>query len=105
MMNPPEVFKLAELRAKTDRELLIVVETELERGLTLAHVAASKGSVLHQRAENFHAQIARLLPRIAGLSVDEQRRLQAKLTELRVTLDQVPAQKIERPKTCQASAD
>ena len=68
--------KLAELRQKTDRQLLIVIQNELERGLTLADLAASKESALYARAERAWEKAKSLLPKINGVNTDERRQLE-----------------------------
>ena len=87
----PRDAKLLELRRKTDRDLLILVERELHRGLTLAELAASKQSPLHARAETAYATVSLLLPKIENLSQDERRRLEGMIKDLRLGLDGVPS--------------
>ena len=88
--------KLAELRQKTDRQLLIVIQNELERGLMLADVAASKESTLYARAVRACEKAEALLPKIHGVSTDERRQLELQLRDLRAALDRVSSQKIQR---------
>ncbi|MBZ5620636.1 MAG: hypothetical protein LAQ69_18215 [Acidobacteriia bacterium] len=83
--------KLAELRAKTDRELLTLIQPELDRGMALANVAASKGSPLYAQAEKVYETVMMLVLRIAGLRRRDRVRAERKLKELRLALDQVPA--------------
>lgn len=92
--------KLAELRAKTDRELLLVIRVELERGLALANVAATKGSALYARAERTYTRVKSLLPTAYGVSREERGRLEAQLRELRVTLDGVPPESFRQQTAC-----
>jgi hypothetical protein len=86
----PIETKLVKLRNKTDRDLLILVRRELERGLALADVAVSKRSPLYGQAQRAYATAASLLPRIAGLDGTERRELEGKLKELQAALDQLP---------------
>jgi hypothetical protein len=83
-----KVYKLAELRAKTDWQLLAVIERGLERGLVLASVAATRDSALYMQAKLAYEEAHKLLPTIYGLS--QPRQLEAKLKELRAALDRAP---------------
>jgi hypothetical protein len=80
--------KLAELRAKTDIELVRYVNNELSHG---ARFASQSNPQSHSRAEEAYSEIARLLPVVHGLDESERRRLEAKLKRLRAMLDRVPA--------------
>jgi len=73
--------KLAELRARTDRQLAEYVHRRVELGFHLAH-AQSWAS-----AEAACAEAARLLPLIYGLEESQRRRLEIALEQLRETLD------------------
>ena len=88
--------KLAELRQKTDRQLLIVIQNELERGLTLADLAASKESALYARAERAWEKAKSLLPKINGVNTDERRQLELQLKDLRATLGRVSSRNVQR---------
>ena len=88
--------KLAELRAKTDRQLSILVRREMERALVLANVAATRESPLYEQAETAYTRLKALLPRIGGMSRDERALMEANLKELRAALDWVSAQRIQR---------
>ena len=94
-MNGREA-KLVQLRNKTDRDLLILVRRELDRGLTLASVAASKQSPLYVQAEKVHNTATTLLPRIGGLTEIELRELSLKMKEVRAALDQLPSETVSR---------
>ena len=88
-----ELSKLAELRAKTDQELVKVIDNDLERGLHSALMtegtrsASDSVSALqpHIRAETAYAEALKLLPMVDCHS--ERRRLEKKLRQLRETLD------------------
>jgi len=82
--------KLAELRARTDRDLVRILNADLERSLALASVAATKRSVFRSQAEAMYTRAKTLLPKLSGLTADEQARLEAKLKELAMALDLVP---------------
>ena len=88
-----ELSKLAELRAKTDQELVNIIDGELERGLRTAFMteAAKKASDFdsaqppHIRAEAAYAEALKLLPMVDDHS--ERRRLEKKLRQLLEALD------------------
>ena len=88
-----ELSKLAELRAKTDQELIKIIDNELERGLhsALMTEAAKEASDSdsaqppHIRAETAYAEALKLLPMVDDRS--ERRRLEKKLKQLREALD------------------
>ena len=88
--------KLVQLRSKTDRDLLILMRRELDRGLALADVATSNQSQLYAQAERAYATAASMLPRIAGLNPSERRELEGTLKELRETLDSLPSAQVQR---------
>jgi hypothetical protein len=82
--------KIAELRAKTDQDLLKIVGKELERGLALASISKAKQSALHTKAEVIYTKAKALLPTISEASGHELAKLKAKVNELRTALDQAP---------------
>jgi hypothetical protein len=82
--------KLAELRARTDRDLVRILNAELERSLALANVAATRHSVFRAEAEAVYSRARALLPKISGVTADEQAELEAKIKELGMALDLVP---------------
>jgi len=82
--------KLAELRARTDRDLVRILNADLERSLALASVAATKRSVFRTQAEAMYTRAKTLLPELSGLTADERAQLEAKLKELAMALDLVP---------------
>jgi hypothetical protein len=90
MRDTSDISKLEELRAKTDRELLMLVSRELERGLALARVAAGQGSAMHLQAEAALAEVRILLPKLAGLNGEMREKLESKVRELRRELDAAP---------------
>src|SRR6185295_15519039 len=83
--------KLAALRAKTDHDLSILVERELERGMALANMAATKGSPLHAKVEKLYESLIPLASKIAVLRSSDRARIEGKLRDLRAQLDLVPA--------------
>ena len=74
--------KLAELRARTDRELLILIERELDRAMTLADVA---------EAEKAYRKAVTLLPEAPDMRQEDRALIEAAMNELRRKLNQVPA--------------
>ena len=78
MRTRPELAKLAELRAKTDSQLIAIIDKELERGLTLmgSDEAASR---------NAYREATELLPIV--FDPRERRRLEDKAGELAAMLD------------------
>ena len=83
--------KLAELRARTDRQLLVLIERELDRALVLADVAANRDSAFYGEAEKAYRSVITLLPKAPNIREDERARVEAAVKELRFTLDRVPA--------------
>lgn len=82
MTHPRETRKLAELRAKTDRQLLALVSTQLDRALALAEA----GEYLI-RAEEIYQEVRRLLPLAGSANRSEWCRLAARMKRLREVLD------------------
>jgi hypothetical protein len=85
--------KLAELRAKTDRELVSIIDNAVELGLLLAanEFDVDPAGVLHRRAADIYADTVMLIEKVEN--VQEQRRLEEKLRQLHNALDrQVRAQ-------------
>ena len=88
-----ELSKFAELRAKTDQELVKIIDNELERGLHFAIMtegakpASDSDSARPPdiRAETAYAEALKLLPVVDDHS--ERRRLEKKLRQLREALD------------------
>ena len=72
-------FKLAELRAKTDRQLVILIRSTLDDGF------ASRAE-----AERVYSEVRALLPTVCDVTEAERRRLDSKLARLRTLLDQRP---------------
>lgn len=79
--------KLAELRAKTDQDLVRIIDNAMEVGFLLVatdrHVDSAKQ--LHGRAEEIYANSLMLLPKVED--VNERRRLEGRLNQLRESLD------------------
>ena len=90
MRNQVRVSKLIELRAKTDRELAVLVRNKLKLGLKLAGSASGPG------AEAAYAEAALLLPWISGPSKSDLQRLQTMLEKLRRVLGAASGQRVMR---------
>jgi hypothetical protein len=82
--------KLAELRARTDRDLVRILDSELDRALALANVAATRQSVFRAQAEGVYTRAKALLPRISGLDSEERAGLERKVKDLWMALALVP---------------
>jgi hypothetical protein len=67
-----------------------MVNTELDRGIAMASVAATAESVFYEQAEDVYVKARRLLPRISGLSSDDRLALRTRVTDLRMALELVP---------------
>ncbi len=83
--------KLLTLRARTDHDLLVIVEKELARGFSFLDSAITRLSPNFSRAEKARETATALLPRMSKLSADERLRIEARARELRCRLDQVPS--------------
>ena len=89
--------KLRVIRSRTDHDLLILVQRELDRGFALVDVATSRNSPLHAQAQKAHDTATAVLHRISGLSQDDRVFLEARLNKLRSRLDRVPEYANVRP--------
>ena len=83
--------KLLTLRARTDHDLLVLVNRELDRGFALSDMATSRNSPLFAQAEKAYHTVRAILPRISDLNEDDRLHLESRLKGLRSRLDQVPA--------------
>ena len=82
-MNPSRhTRKLAELRAKTDRELVNYLAAQLDRALALAEAGESLG-----RAEDIFAEVRRLFPAATSANDCQRRTLLSRVNRLRALLD------------------
>jgi hypothetical protein len=77
--------KLAELRAKTDRQLVILIRSTLDEGLR------SRGE-----AERAYSEVRALLPAVRDVTEAERRRLESKLVRLRELLRARPSHAVAR---------
>jgi len=95
MTTIEEAHKLAEFRAKTDRELYALISNRLDRGLSFAHLLLDEEArqtwasmdEFTARAERAYCEVARLLPLLRGVTPAEYRRLESRLWQLREILD------------------
>jgi hypothetical protein len=83
--------KLLTLRARTDNDLVVLVNKELDRGLSLMDPATTESSPFFAQAEKAFATATAMLPRITGLSADDRQRIEAKVEQLRSRMAEVPA--------------
>jgi len=83
--------KLIALRTRTDNDLLVLVNRELDRGFALVDAAITRNSLSFAPAERACNTASAMLPRISGLSPDDRLRMERKLAELRSRLERVPA--------------
>jgi hypothetical protein len=89
--------KLVSIRNRTDHDLLILVQRDLDRGLTLVAVATTRTSPLFAQAEKAYNTATAILPRISGISQGDRLPIESGLKELRSRLDQVSTfAKVER---------
>ena len=95
--------KLRVLRSRTDHDLFALVQRELDRGLALVDVAASRNSPLYTQAEKAFRTATALFPRISGVSQDDRLRIEGTVKELRSRLDQVRLYANVRPFSAVAS--
>ena len=87
--------KLAEFRARTDRQLHALVSRKLDRGLSFATLllgdeGRERWASLEELtgcAERSYKEVARLLPLLRGISSADRRRLESRLDQLREILD------------------
>ena len=86
------VSKLAELRGKTDRELVRVIDNAVEVGLLLAGTQRHSAERLHAKAEHIYADSVMLLPKIED--VNERQRLEERVKLLGETLEQRRAEQL-----------
>jgi hypothetical protein len=89
--------KLVSIRNRTDHDLLILAQRELDRGLALVAVVTTRTVPVFAQAEKAYVTATVILPRISGISQGDRLRIESGLRELRCQLDQVPTfAKVER---------
>jgi len=67
-----------------------MVNTELDRGIAMASVAATPQSLFYAQVEEVYTQVRTLLPKISGLGVADRTALSAKVADLKMALELVP---------------
>jgi hypothetical protein len=72
MSNQPEAMKLTALRARTDRQLIALINNQLDRGLRSDFATAAQ----------IYREVSLLLPVVYRASAADRRRLQAKMARL-----------------------
>jgi len=82
MNTRTESRKLLELRAKTDRQLVVFITNRLDSGLRLAGREACRAET-----EGIYAEVSALLPWVYDITRAERRLLESKLAQLREVLD------------------
>jgi hypothetical protein len=102
-MKTAESPKLIELRAKTDRELLTLIEKELRRAHILADAAATRESPFYQHAETILDRSTKLLPTISAVDRTEREALEIAIKDVRLALDRVPARRVQHRATGEAA--
>jgi hypothetical protein len=87
MTATAQLSKLAELRAKTDRDLVSLIDNALGVGLLLAanEPDVDPAGVLHRRAADIYADTVMLVEKVEN--VGARRRLEGRLKQLRKSLD------------------
>ncbi len=96
MNTAAESAKLVELRAKTDRQLVSMISSRLEAGLSLLRLAAdasrkgcaAKAESLELRARQGYEEARKLLPFVRGISWAELCPLERRLEQLREFMEQ-----------------
>ena len=87
---PTDTQKLRVLRARTDSDLVVLVQRQLNHGFALVDAARSRQSPIFSQAEKTHATATVLLSRIASLSGADRQRFESQMKELKAKLEQVP---------------
>jgi len=94
-MSTPAPAKLAELRAKTDSQLMFVILRELDRALPMAKAATNRASPLYIRAEKAYARVKPLVSKVEAVSNDNRADLDAKLEEVRMALERAASKSVQ----------
>ncbi|MFY9723940.1 MAG: hypothetical protein WB579_14005 [Bryobacteraceae bacterium] len=92
----PHVQKLAQLRARTDRQLVELISAKLDHGFSYARVLATRDAQapwtavreFHQRAEDAWREAHHLLPALDGVAETDCAILLRRAQILREVLDQ-----------------
>lgn len=92
--------KLAQLRARTDRQVMELISARLDRGFACARVLAARESQaqaaavreFQQRAEDAWREAHHLLPALSGIAETDRADLLRRAETLREVLDQFAAE-------------
>jgi hypothetical protein len=95
-----DMQKLAQLRARTDRQLVDLISARLDHGFSYARVLAAQDSQpqwatvreFQQRAEDAWREAHHLLPALNGIAEAERAALLRRVQILREILDQFAAE-------------
>jgi hypothetical protein len=85
MSNQPETTRLTALRARTDGQLIALINRRLDFGLRCDFA----NDFANEEAERIYREVSQLLPVVYGASRGERRRLEAKLARLGASLQNV----------------
>jgi hypothetical protein len=85
--NEITVLKLADLHAKTDRQLMELINRKLDLGLTLASEPLPEASDSHSAAQSAYNEARLLLPLMRRASRAERARLEERFARLRHLLE------------------
>ena len=89
-----------ELRHKTDQGLVLLVQKEIDRGLTLAKTAVTSKSKQYVQAERAYLMSESWLLLISDLNRDERRDLELRLQELKSALQRLRSQDLQQHVAC-----
>jgi hypothetical protein len=82
--------RLRVIRSRTDHDLLILIQRELDRGLSLVNVTPTRNSLTFAQAQKSHETAMALLPKISSLDDHDRLHIEGNVEELRASLEQVP---------------
>ena len=87
-MAGTEQTKLAELRAKTDGELAVLISRRLYAAVACLLAPNTPTGRARAEAEGAYCEAAALMPRIYDLPAAKRKQLEARLAKLRTLLDE-----------------
>ena len=87
LSDQPEPIQLTALRARTDGQLIALINRRLDFGLR----SDFANDFANAEAERIYREVSQLLPVVYGASQAERRRLEAKLASLGASLRNVCA--------------
>jgi len=89
MIHGPEFSKWMELRAKTDRQLAVLLNRTVASGVRLAvEGCRTEAPDLSARARKAYVEVQRLMPLLRGGATPERHRLERELARLRRLLNE-----------------